>query len=283
LTTLVGEVIAIDIEVHEDKELSKYGPGSHRHYLDGDPSHILGVALSDGENDFYYPYSKELFDWLREIQGDHLWVGHNILYDLSWLRYEGFKPQRVADTMGLVRLIHEDRQPRKGFSKPYSLDTCAFDFLGERKNEKEMQEWCHRQGFAGAPQKWLRKMPVDMVARYAKKDTRLTFRLYHALIGRIDEQRLNDVWEIEKALLPILSEMHHRGIRIDDSRRQEVSEALSAEISELKETLVGMAGVDFNTNSAKQLAPIFDKLGIPYKHTEKGNPRLKQRTSCPMA
>jgi DNA polymerase I-like protein with 3'-5' exonuclease and polymerase domains len=281
LTTLVGEVIAIDIEVHEEKELSKYGPGSHRHYLDGDPSHILGVALSDGENDFYYPYSKELFDWLREIQGEYLWVGHNILYDLSWLRYEGFKPQRVADTMGLVRLIHEDRQPRKGHSKPYSLDTCAFDFLGERKNEKEMQEWCHKQGFAGAPQKWLREMPVDMVARYAKKDTRLTFRLYHALIGRIDEQRLNDVWEIEKALLPILSEMHHRGIRIDDSRRQEVSEALSAEISELKETLVGMAGVDFNTNSAKQLAPIFDKLGIPYKHTEKGNPSFKAENLLP--
>ena len=140
---LVDDIIAIDIETKELQEISKFGPGSHRHYLDGEDSYILGIAISDSQNNFYFPYSKELCDWLRSIQNDHLWIGHNILYDLSWLRYEGFRPQRVADTMGLVRLLHEDRQPRKGFSKPYSLDACAHDFLDSRKNEKELEEWCH--------------------------------------------------------------------------------------------------------------------------------------------
>src|SRR6056297_2133254 len=115
-------VVAIDIETKEDKDISKFGPGSHRHYLEGEDSYILGVSLSDSESDYYYPASKELFDWLRSIQNDFLFVGHNILYDLSWLNYEGFRPKYCADTFGLVRLIEEDRLQ-------YSLDSCAADYL----------------------------------------------------------------------------------------------------------------------------------------------------------
>jgi hypothetical protein len=103
------EILAIDIETHEDKDISKYGPGSHRHYLDGEDSYILGIAMSDGKKDWYFPASPSMLSWLRDIQNDYLFVGHNILYDLSWLYYEGFRPQHVADTMGLVKLLHEDR------------------------------------------------------------------------------------------------------------------------------------------------------------------------------
>jgi hypothetical protein len=129
------EILAIDIETHEDKDISKYGPGSHRHYLDGEDSYILGIAMSDGKDDWYFPASPSMLSWLRDIQNDYLFVGHNILYDLSWLNYEGFRPQHVADTMGLVKLLHEDRPPRKGFARPYSLDACANDYLGSGRRE----------------------------------------------------------------------------------------------------------------------------------------------------
>ena len=80
---LTDHVIAIDIETKEDKELKKYGPGSHRHYLEGEDSYILGVAISDSNSDYYFPASKETFDWLNSIVKDHLFVGHNVLYDMS--------------------------------------------------------------------------------------------------------------------------------------------------------------------------------------------------------
>jgi len=281
MITLTDDIIAIDIETKEDKDISKFGPGSHRHYLDGEDSYILGVAISDSQNDYYLPASKELFDWLRSIQDDHLWVGHNILYDLSWLRYEGFQPKRIADTMGLVRLLHEDRQPRKGFSKPYSLDACAHDFLGSRKNEKELEEWCHVQGLRGAPQKWLWKMPFEMVARYAKVDTRLTWDLYSLLVPLLEAQGLLDVWKMEQELLPILSEIHHKGIRVDDAQRQQASENLAEEVVVLKAWLVKKAGREFNTNSSQQKAIVFDLLDISYKETEKGNPSFKGEDLLP--
>ena len=271
---LVGDTVAIDIETREDKDISKHGPGSHRHYLDGGDSHILGVALSDALHDFYFPASKELFDWLRSIQDEYLWVGHNILYDLSWLTYEGFRPQRLADTMGLVKLLEEDRVS-------YSLDSCAAEFLGKTKDEAELKKWCEDRGLKGSPQQHLYLMPFGMVAKYAKKDTRLTRELYFALLPSIKDQSLGRVWEIECELLPILAETHHRGIRVDNERRKQASEELDEEIAELKRWMVQRAGQDFNTGSGKQLAPIFDRLNIPYRRTDKGNPSFKGEDLLP--
>lgn len=278
---LSERVIAIDIETKEEKDISHYGPGSHRHYLEGEDSYILGVAISDSKNDYYFPPSKELFGWLKEEQNKRLWVGHNILYDLSWLWYEGFHPEYLADTMGLVKLLWEDRQPRKGFAKPYSLDACAYDFLGVRKNEDEIAQFCVDNGLKGSPQKWLWKMPFDMVARYAKIDTRLTYDLYHRLLPKISEQELDRVWEVETELLPILAETHHRGIRIDDSRRQDVSTQLEQEIKELMDWMVAKAGKTFNPNSGKQLAQVFKTLGIEFGYTDKGNPSFKGEDLLP--
>ncbi len=290
---LTEEVIAIDIETKENLDISKFGPGSHRHYLDGEDSFILGVAISDSKNNYYYPASKELFDWLREIQNDHLWVGHNILYDLSWLYYEGFKPERVCDTMGLVKLLAEDRQPRKGFPKPYSLDTCAHDYLGFRKNEAEIDQWCKDEGLKGKSQKWLWKMPFELVSRYAKIDGRLTYDLYTKLVPSIDKLCLSKIWEIEKELLPILADTHHKGLRVDDKRRVEASKLLGEEVQTLKDWLVSKAGREFNTGSGKQKVPIFDNLGIPYKTNPptkkmlekdpaaKGNPSFKGEDLLP--
>jgi len=288
---LTEYTLAIDIETKEFQELSKFGPGSHRHYLEGEDSYILGVAISDSKDNYYFPPSKETFDWLQIIQENHLWVGHNVLYDLSWLYYEGFKPEKVCDTMGLVKLLAEDRQPRKGFPKPYSLDTCAYDFLGLRKNEKEITDWCEKEGLKGSPQKWLWKMPFELVAKYAKIDTRITYDLYQKLLPEIEKQGLSTIWQIEMDLLPILAETHHRGIRVDNERRINVSEDLGLEIKKLKKWLVDKAGGDFNTGSGKQLAPIFDKLGLAYKINEPttkmkeagktGNPSFKGEDLLP--
>ena len=271
---LTEEVIAIDIETKEDKDLKKYGPGSHRHYLQGEDSYILGVAISDSKSDFYFPASKELFDWLRSEVKDHLWVGHNVLYDLSWLYYEDFRPELVCDTMGLVRLLSEDR-------REYSLDSCGKDYLVFSKNEDEIDQWCKDEGLKGKSQKWLWKMPFEMVSRYAKIDTRLTYDLFQKLIPEIEEQNLGKVWEIEKELLPILADNHHRGIRIDDSRRVEVSEKLGEEVQVLEDWLFEKAGCKFNPRSGKQLAPVFDRLNLSYGYTDKENPSFKGEDLLP--
>lgn len=268
------EPVVIDIETHEEKDISKYGPGSHRHYLEGEDSFILGVAIFYQGKSSYLPASKETFDWLRDRQNDFLWIGHNILYDLSWLYYEGFRPQHVADTMGLVRLLYEERLS-------YSLDGCGKDLFGIAKSTDKMASWCEEHGLKGKPQRHLKDMPIELVSEYAEHDVVLTHKLYETLIPQIEEQELEKVWEIEKELLPILADAHHRGIRIDNERRQEASDMLEKETDELMAWMMDKAGGEFNPNSGKQLAVIFDKLQIPYKRTAKGNPSFKGEDLLP--
>jgi DNA polymerase I-like protein with 3'-5' exonuclease and polymerase domains len=192
--------------------------------------------------------------------------------------------------MGLVRLISEDR-------RLYSLDSCALDYLNERKNEAELEELCKKHSLRGKPQKWLWKLIElgygEVVAKYAKKDTRLTYDLYTKLLPEIERQGLSTIWNIEKDLVPILADTHHRGLRVDDNRREEASKFLGLEIQELKTWLTDKAGCDFNTNSPKQKKLVFDKLNLEYKTNKptkkmlekdpkvKGNPSFKGEDLLP--
>jgi DNA polymerase-1 len=279
---LTEDIVAIDLETKESQDLKKYGSSVHRAYLENADSYILGASISTSDNDYYFEACNELFEWLRSIQKDHLFVGHNILYDLAWLRYEGFIPSRVADTMGLVKMLHEDR-----FS--YSLNDCGIDFLNDVKGEDELIEWCKSEGLKGKPQVWLWKMPFELVSKYAKQDTRLTYDLYMKLIPEIERQELTYIWGIECKFLIILMEVNHKGIRVDNDRRMVTSEELNNEIVILESWLFDKAGGEFKEGSGKQLAPIFDKLGIKYsfnkptaKMIEKGKPGNPSFTSDKM-
>jgi DNA polymerase-1 len=272
--SLRNEIVAIDIETKEELDISKFGSGAHRHYLDGEDSCILGIAVSVGQEDFYFPFCPQLSQWLCSIQDDNLFVMHNSFYDMSWLWYEGFRPKKAADTMGLVRMLHEDRMR-------YSLDSCAKDLLGVRKAEGELDQWCQANGYRGKAQRYLHLMPEDLVAKYAKMDTRITLDLYNKLIPEISKQELDYIWDVECRLLPILWKVNHRGIRIDELWRQEASQMLGKEVDELKTWLYEKAGGEFNVNSSKQKKVIFDNLNLPYSFTDKGNPSFKSEEMLP--
>ena len=290
------KILAIDIETHEELDISKMGPGMHRAYLDGEDSEILCVSISTSKEDFCFPASKELFNWLQMIQNDHIWVGHNILYDLGWLYYEGFNPKHVADTMGLVKLLDEDRLPRKGFSSPYSLDACASSYLGSRKLADPLKVLCDQYGLKGKPVTHLRELIAKGHTEpyeYAKRDTRLTYDLYVKLIPEIEKQGLDRVWYYETMLLPILVKTNNRGIRVDDAQRIKTSALLEDEIKVLEDWLFNKAGCSFKEGSGKQLEKIFDNLGLPYKRnaptekmlqkdpTHKGNPSFTSADMLP--
>lgn len=271
---LKNEIVAIDIETKEELDISKYGSGAHRHYLDGEDSYILGIAVSVGQEDYYFEACQELFDWLIYIQDSNLFIMHNSFYDMSWLWYEGFRPKTSADTMGLVRMLYEDRLK-------YSLDSCGRDFLKIRKGEDKLEAWCKENGHRGKPQTFLHLMPVELVAEYAKKDTRITLDLYNKLIPQIEQQELGYIWGIECKLLPILWRVNHKGIRVDEKQRQIASEELREEIDVLKLWLYNESGGEFNTGSGKQKKEVFDRLGLPYGKTDKGNPSFRSEDMLP--
>ena len=277
---LKGPFVAIDIETHEHLSIKDYGPGAHRGYLTNDPSEILCVSISTATEDFCFPASQETFDWLISIENKYLFVGHNILYDLGWLYYENFKPKKVADTMGLVKMLDEDRLPRKGFGKPYSLDACANTYLGHRKLSDPLKVLCEELGLKGVPQIHLKELMAqgytEDVFNYAKMDTRLTYDIYAKLIPRIVEQSLEEIWSYETRLLPILAQINNKGIRIDENRRVAVSIELGKEVKILEDWLFDKAGGPFKEGSGKQLEEIFTRLEFPFKRNAPTEKMLKK-------
>ena len=59
-------------------------------------------------------------------------------------------------------------------------------------------------------------MPAGYVGFYAEQDAALTLKLWHRFKAEIQKQSINDVWDMEMELLPILINMRQRGIRVDE-------------------------------------------------------------------
>ena len=77
--------------------------------------------------------------------------------------------------------------------------------------ERESKEW------GIDPKQDLWKMPAGYVGFYAEQDA-LTLKLWQRFKAEIQKQSINDVWEMEMELLPILIEMRRTGIRVDEGK-----------------------------------------------------------------
>jgi len=58
-------------------------------------------------------------------------------------------------------------------------------------------------------------VPVEYAAPYAEKDTDLTLKLWNIFKIEIQKQNLNDIFQLETDLLPLLIEMKWKGVRVD--------------------------------------------------------------------
>ena len=94
----------------------------------------------------------------------------------------------------------------------------SYIYLGEIKNETFLNEKAKEWGIDPKQDLW--RMPAGYVGFYAEQDAGLTLRLWQRFKAEIQQQSLNDVWEMEMALLPILIEMRSRGIRVNEEKAQ---------------------------------------------------------------
>jgi len=90
-------------------------------------------------------------------------------------------------------------------------------------------------------------------------------RLGAALRPEVEAQELVTVYEaIERPLSAVLAAMEQAGVRLDPQALQEMSSGFDEEIERLTRRIYGLAGVEFNLNSPKQLSEIlFEKLQLP--------------------
>ena len=260
-----ADEVAIDLET-KDPDLKKLGAGWA--YGKG---HIVGFAVAALGKQYYFPIAHDAggnmdlditVAWMQDLlKQPSTKIFHNAAYDLGWLKFNNFEVNGpIVDTMIAAALIDENRWS-------FSLNACAKDYLGEIKNETFLNEKAKEWGIDPKQDLW--KMPAGYVGFYAEQDAGLTLRLWQRFKAEIQQQSLNDVWEMEMELLPILHKMRATGIRVDEEKavllKKEFKQKESSLLSKIKkETSLGV-----DIWAARSVAKVFDRIGVDYPRTPK--------------
>ncbi|MGD9892751.1 MAG: DNA polymerase I, partial [Dehalococcoidia bacterium] len=194
-----------------------------------------------------------VLDRLRPVFGDRSIkkTGHNLKYDMIVLANAGAPVEGVEnDTMVAAYLLGE---PGIG------LKALAFSELGV-----EMTPISELIG-TGRKQITMDQVEVEKAASYASADADLSLRLRDALIPKLEQQGLTDLYtRIEMPLVPVLMRMERRGVALDTDALREMSISLGGELKRLETELYEIVGHEFNIGSTKQLSQVlFEELDLP--------------------
>jgi DNA polymerase I-like protein with 3'-5' exonuclease and polymerase domains len=282
-------IVSLDTETKDDGLRADRGPawpwrGGHvcgisvAYHADGGiRSHYFPLRHPDTDN--FYP--ARVFDWLKDlIASDVRFVTQNGLYDWGWLRTDGDILMPPADRLeeigALATLVDENR-----FA--YGLDAlCAWRGL-PGKDTTLLQQAIKTAGFAPKRKKinaqahiW--QLPARYVGAYAEADAANTLALWEDLDPVLDREKTRDAYRLEIDLLPMVHEMRRRGIRIDQTAAEQARDLILrkrdgvlAELSEKLDAPITMGEI----GSPRWKAQTFDKHGIAYPRTAKGNPSFR--------
>jgi DNA polymerase-1 len=179
-------------------------------------------------------------------------IGQNAKYDDLVLAALGLHlPPPSFDTMVASYCV-------SGTARRHNLDDLALAYFGEHKIPTT--DLIGR----GAKQITMAEVPVEKVAESACEDAEVTLRLYHALDAELDATQNRALFEeLELPLVPVLTAMEERGIRLDTLLLEEIGRELEREVEACATAFRALAGAEVNLNSPKALGELlFEKLRI---------------------
>ena len=262
-----AEEIAIDLETR-DPELKKLGSGAIK-----GSGEVVGIAVAVDGYKAYFPIAhgegpnmdrKKVLDWFTDVcQSPATKIFHNAMYDVCWIRNLGIKINGlIVDTMIAASLIDENR-----FS--YTLNTMSWAYLNKGKNESRLIEAAKERGLDAKADMW--RLPAMEVGSYAEADAELTLELWQKFKKIIIEDDLQDVFNLETDLFPCLVDMRFLGVRVDVEKANQLKTALAVKEQNLIQQIKIETGVEVQLMAARSIAPLFDKLNLPYSRTEKSD------------
>jgi DNA polymerase I-like protein with 3'-5' exonuclease and polymerase domains len=259
-----AKYIAIDLET-KDPDLKTKGSGAIIGH-----GEIIGIAVAVDGWSGYYPIAHRegnldkrlVLEWFRDVCAtDSVKIFHNAMYDVCWIKAAGIKINgHIIDTMLMASLIDENRLW-------YSLNSIAFDYLGEVKDERGLREAAEQAGVD--PKSEMYKLPAMYVGSYAEKDAELTLELFKVLSREINKQNLTEVFDLETRLFPCLIDMKFKGVRVDVERAHNLKRELTQQEEALLLEVKRETGIETQIWAARSIAEVFDKLSLPYIRTEK--------------
>ena len=254
-----SQTIALDTETWRDKS----DPFA--------PQVLCLVQLRGGEN----PPILIARDGFKELlqsgilSDGYKFIIQNAIFELSVLKHAfgiSLPPAKIFDTYIASSLLTntaytlEERRHRKRDYRPNSLGSIARRVLGVVLNKDHQDsDWSVN----------LHAPECESMRAYAADDVRYLHRLHFALRSQLDLAKLWPVYELERDLLPCISQMNSEGIPCDlkalDRRYTKAVEATT----EAEAAVMEVIGRPINIRSrTKQLLPALREAGITYQGAE---------------
>ena len=258
--------IAIDLETKDPNLNKRMGSGSVIGFGD-----VVGISLATHDWCAYYPIAHEgggnmdrkmVLKWLQDqMNTDSIKIFHNAMYDVCWLRKLGINIKgQIVDTMIAASLVDENRFR-------YDLNGISRDYLGKGKDENALYEAAKSWGVD--PKAEMYKLPAMYVGAYAERDAQLTLELWQELKKEILHQDIEDIFNMETKLFPVLVDMRFLGVRVNQERAAIEKKRMVEEENKLLGGVYAETREEVQIWAARSIAKVFDKLGLPYERTVK--------------
>lgn len=226
--------------------------------IDANLADLVGMSFSVEKGTGFFvsvPEDKEgvkkVLERFRSLfdKTDILWVGQNIKYDMTMLKWYGFELKgSIYDTMLANYVIDPDGKR--------SMDMLSMKYLGYQPVSIETLI-----GKKGKGQLSMRQAPLEAVKEYAAEDADITLQLKRSFDPLLDTNNVKQVFEeVENPLVPVLLEMEYEGVGLDVEFLKDYSKELEQDIKKAEENVYRHAGVTFNIGSPKQLGEVLFEI-----------------------
>jgi DNA polymerase-1 len=188
-------------------------------------------------------------------------IGQNMKYDYIILRNNGIEIEPVEDTMLLSYTLDAG-------NNRHNMDTLSELHLGHKTISYKQ--------LVGTGKKQLNFSDINLedATKYAAEDADVTLRLYNLLLDRVNNEKLNNIYDIfEKPMIKLLSKLEMNGIKVDSTYLKNLSKKFEVRLKKMEKEIYKISGKEFNIGSPKQLGEvIYNELKIAkLKKTKKGS------------
>lgn len=263
--TLITTPKELDAMIQDLEKSGGYSIDTETSALDPMRAELIGVSCSGRPGRAYYvpvahaaqPEALARDVILKTLQpflarNDIPQYGQNIKYDLLVLQRHDLLLGAVEfDTMVAAYCVNP--------AGSHSLDALSLEYLQHKTiTYKDVVG-------TGKKQINFRDVDLERARDYAGEDADVTYRLVSILRQQLKEKEQEELFAtIEMPLIPVLTRMEMRGIKIDTDALEEISKEYAKKLKKLTKQIFQEAGEDFNINSTKQLGVIlFEKMEIP--------------------
>jgi DNA polymerase I-like protein with 3'-5' exonuclease and polymerase domains len=281
----LSSAVALGFDLERKEWDFDHGPGWRR-----GKAHTVGFSLAardraGNRGKWYFPIRHECepeynldpqscLAWLKyQLETDVPKVGANLLYDVGSLTDDGIYvrgrlhdvqyAEAILDTDGLV-----------------NLDFLGDKYTGAGKETNLLYEWCAR-AYGGKPTAIQRdniwRASPRLVGPYGEQDADLPIDILDKQLPLLHSQDLTRVYDMECELIRLLVRMRLQGVRVNLTKAHKLYDDLGPMIANAYGELYAMTGVRIDSaNSGREIAKVFDRVGIPYPVTEDGNPSFRK-------